>query len=478
MPHFQQHTYTTVTEQRGVKRLWLQGLRLRQCGFDKGERYRVDYDMDSGLLHLVADKNGDRVVSGRKRGNDVDPIVDVCNASVVAFAGDVTRVRADFIAGRITFSISHLERNRIERETRFRRELAEGTLTEGTVCSGISMATDALHEGLRSMGVKSSVSWVVDRERRYLEVAARNSQAVTDATQLFEASLEELEPELLSPVSILQASLPCTGHSPAGKTKNKIKLAEEHKTDATAVFGFMNVIQAVSPAICVSENVRQARNSASYIMIKSMLELLDYTVNEIDLGPEQSGSIESRRRYWFVAVSKGLSQVDLSTVSCFQPSYRNIGELLEPLADDHPSWSENRYLKAKQKRDAAEGKGFAKRSLLTQESPSMGVAPRTYQKRQSSSPMLTRPDGKERLFTPIELCRAHSAPESLIEGLVDAVAYEGLGQAIDYRQGIGIGMCIARDCCSAQSPTNLTVLAAKSSHTTEGHDEDQLSLFG
>ena len=108
----------------------------------------------------------------------------------------------------------------------------------------------------------------------------------------------------------------------------------------------------------------------------------------------------------------------------------------------------------------------------------MGVAPRTYQKRQSSSPMLTRPDGKERLFTPLELCRAHSAPESLIEGLVDAVAYEGLGQAIDFRQGIGIGMCIARDCCSAQPVPNLTVLTPAISHATQIQDDEQLSLFG
>lgn len=479
-----QHTYTRVTEQRGVKRLWLQGLRLAACGFDRGTRFRVDFDADAGHLYLVADPMGPRVVSGRQRGERWEPIVDLCNADVVRLVGEATRVRVDFSPGQLRFSVSHLDAKLAEREARFRREVAEGRLTEGTLCAGIGMATAALHEGLTSSGVRSSVQWIVDRERRYLQVAADNNHAVTDQTTIFEATLEELEPHLLSPVSVLQASLPCTGHSPAGKAKLKIVKAEDHRTDATGVFGFMRVVEATMPSVIVSENVIPARNSATYALIRAMLEALDYRLHEVELGPEQSGAIESRKRWWLVAVSKGLPQIDLSTIPVFERRYANLGELLDPVPDDDRSWSSNQYLKDKQTRDSAAGKGFAQRQLVTPESVRIGTAGRGYSKRRSTEPMLVRGDGKERLLTPRELARAHGAPESLIADTSDQVAYEGLGQGIDHLQAVGIGRVIARDCIARarveprRAVEPKAIVATAPPRPSRRTDTAQIGLFG
>lgn len=473
-----QHTYTKVTEQRGVKRLWLQGLRLAACGFEKGARYRVDLNADTGQLHLVLDPFGPRVVSGKQRGERWEPIVDLCNAEVVRLVGEATRVRVDFQPGQLCFSVSHLDRKLAEREARFRQEIEAGALTEGTLCAGIGMATAALHEGLAASGVRSSVSWIVDRERRYLQVAMENNPAVTDQTTLFEATLEELEPSLLSPVSIMQASLPCTGHSPAGKAKNKLANAEDHRTDATAVFGFMRVVEATMPSVIVSENVIPARNSATYALIRGMLEALDYRLHEVELGPEQSGALESRARWWMVAVSKGLPQIDLSTIPVFARRYRNLGAVLEPIADDDPRWSDNQYLKDKQDRDAAAGKGFAQRQLVTADSTRIGTAGRGYQKRRSTEPMLTRDDGKERLLTPVELARAHGAPESLIANTTDQVAYEGLGQGIDHFQAVGIGQVIARDCIGRVQEADEESTATSDASVPHVASGEQIGLFG
>jgi DNA (cytosine-5)-methyltransferase 1 len=479
-----QHTYTKVTEQRGVKRLWLQGLRLEACGFEKGARYRVDLDADSGDLYLVLDPFGPRAVSGKQRGERCEPIVDLCNADVVRLVGEATRVRVDFSSGRLRFSVSHLDKKLSEREARFRREVAEGRLSEGTLCAGIGMATAALHEGLAASGVQSSVSWIVDRERRYLQVGLDNNPAVTERTTLFEATLEELEPQLLSPVSIMQASLPCTGHSPAGKAKNSISNAEEHRTDATAVFGFMRVVEATMPSVIVSENVIPARNSATYALIRAMLEALDYRLHEIELGPEQSGAVESRKRWWLVAISKGLPQIDLSTIPVFERRYPNLAALLEPVREDDARWSENQYLKDKQLRDRDAGKGFAQRQLVTAKSERIGTAGRGYSKRRSTEPMLVRADGKERLLTPMELARAHGAPECLIENTSDQVAYEGLGQGIDYLQAVGIGRVIARDCIARANETGhdgpdaVSAVASAPIRSAPSAEHPQFGLFG
>jgi DNA (cytosine-5)-methyltransferase 1 len=462
-----QTTYTKVADHNGVKRLWLQGLRLAACGFTRGARYRVDFDVDRGTLHLVLDPHGPRLVSGKQRADGrEDPIVDLCNASIVRFAGTAMRVRADFEDGRITFSVSHVERKIAAREARFREETAAGSVTEGTLCAGIGMATQALHEGLGRSGLHGTVRWIVDRERRYLQVAADNVSVVRADTRLFEATLEELEPALLDPVSVLQVSLPCTGHSPAGKAKNGIEHAEEHRTDATAVFGFARIVEAVQPAVIVSENVIPARSSATYALIRAFLETWGYLIHEVELGPEQSGAFETRRRYWFVAVSRGLAHLDLSTLPSFPRRYARLGELLDPVPADSPLWSANTYLHAKQARDAAAGKGFAQRQLVGPDAPAIGTTGRAYQKRRSTEPFLTRADGRERLLTPRELARAHGAPESLIEGVVDAVAYEGLGQGIDWNQAVGIGAAIARDLRSSAGDEEAT--------ETPG----QIALFG
>ena len=100
------------------------------------------------------------------------------------------------------------------------------------------------------------------------------------------------------------------------------------------------------------------------------------------------------------------TDVTLKIAGAAGEGIQTIGDLLEDIGDDHPDWRNHDYLKAKQVRDAAAGKGFANRCLLTASDTSIATAPRTYAKRQSTSPFLVRDDGMERLFTPKELCRA------------------------------------------------------------------------
>jgi hypothetical protein len=49
------------------------------------------------------------------------------------------------------------------------------------------------------------------------------------------------------------------------------------------------------------------------------------------------------------------------------------------------------------------------------------------------------------LLTPQEIAKAQSVPEHLIANTVATLAYQGLGQGVDYRQGLGIGLILARD---------------------------------
>lgn len=428
-----QHSYYTARQKGNSKRVWMQGLRLSDAGFAHGTSYRTEYNLESSTITLILDENGDRKVSGRKKGDSVDPIVELFNAKTFEVLGDCNRVRADFYHGKVVISIHKFESKQQERETRLIKNLKKGVLKKGSLCTGIGMAALADYTGLKESGIQSSLEWVVDRESKYLRVGLDNNEAVTHNTTLFESTLEELEPHLLSPVDHIQFSLACTGHGKAGKAKNQNTIAEEHKKDATGIFGLVKIIEAVNPSILVSENVIEAKNSATYILLKLYLDTLGYNIHEKTLDNDQSGSFENRTRYWFVAVSKGLKDFDIDTIQTYEPTIKTMADIME---DEH-TWADNTYLKEKAIRDEKAGKGF-KRNLITPESTSVNTIGRHYQKKRSCEPMLVREDGKEALLSVTEVAKVKSCPVSLVKGVVAITAYEGLGQGIDFNQGRGI----------------------------------------
>lgn len=450
-----QVSYTKVGTHRGLPRLWLEGMRLAKAGFEKDARFSVIYDRDQHTIILQVSEDGDRTVSGRKRrgSETVTPIIDFASQELSEILQDAGRVRAVISNGCIVFSLHHQDKTRYEREQRLTEELAEGELSEATLCAGIGVSTMALAEGLATAGIESRVEWVVDREGRYLEVANRNNPAISSDTQLFVASLEELEPKLLPQVSLLSVSLPCTGHSPAGKAKRGLKRAEQHPTDALAVLGLIRILDAVQPSIIISENVPAAAGSATYDLVRAYLADSGYVLHERVLDGDDAGSLEDRKRWWFVAISEGIAEgFDVETLPPQVKRYRCLGAALDALPDDDPRWGKNDYLDAKEVRDRAAGKGF-RRQFVDETSSRVPTIRRAYLKRGSSDPFVRRADGMERLLTPAEHARAKGVDERLVAGTTLQTAHEGLGQSILAGHGRAIGEAVGRHIACRARPS-------------------------
>ncbi|WP_413694466.1 hypothetical protein [Psychromonas sp. KJ10-2] len=149
----------------------------------------------------------------------MSPIIDIANSDLINVTQNAQKVRVDFYKNEIHISISHTETKQRERENRLISNLSNGSIKTGVACVGIGVSTAAVHDGLAKGGVISTTEFIVDRERKYLDVATKNNHAISDETLIFEASLEEVEPELIPKVDILGFSLPCTGHSLSGITK-------------------------------------------------------------------------------------------------------------------------------------------------------------------------------------------------------------------------------------------------------------------
>ncbi|TAL63674.1 MAG: DNA cytosine methyltransferase [Burkholderiaceae bacterium] len=439
-----QVSYTKVGEHRGQRRLWLEGGRLEAAGFEAGQRYHVVFDVDTRTIALELSSDGDRQVSGRRRvGQDkATPILDLAGADVTDIVGEAGSVRALIGKGRIVFSLHPRDVAKAEREQRLREHVREGYVTEGTLCAGGGIATLGIARGIEEAGLLSRVEWIVDRERKYLEVADQNNPVVGPETKIYEASLEELEPALVCRVDVLQVSLPCTGHSKSGKAKRGLAQAEDHPTDALGVFGALRIMDAVQPTVVVSENVTEASTSATYALMRAYLKDAGYQVFEKVMDETDAGTVERRKRWWFVAISDGVAAgFDLTNLPARLREYRTLGDLLEHVPADDPQWRRHDYLDDKQERDAEAGKGF-KRQLVTAESESVGTVGRGYSKRRSTEPFFQREDGMERLLTPVEHARIKGIPEVMVDGVTATTAHEVLGQSILLPHATAIGKAV------------------------------------
>jgi DNA (cytosine-5)-methyltransferase 1 len=433
-------SYQTIGTNRTKARLWIEGHKLAAAGFVKGATYTLRGEGD--VLELFLDPEGDRKVSGKTTATGDKPIVDIVLGPKNADLPSGTRVRVLFREGRVSVRVHHEETARVVREARFKAHMAAGTLREASMFTGGGVSTHAIHTALRDYGHNAHLAWVVDADASYLDAAARSGHSVTDTTSMLVGRAEEIERQFFQPVDILSFSMPCSTFSKAGKAKHG-QAPEDHE-GATALFGTMTAIRASNPAVLISENVVEAKDSPAYTLMKAELARLGYTVHERVMDSADTGTLENRKRYWFVALSNGIAAgFDFTLIHVGARSTpQRIADLLETGIPDK-AWFDASYFDAKAEVDAAAGKGF-KRQVLSGEETRCGTIGRFYAKRRSTEPFLQGPDGRQRLFTPREHARMKSVPEALVEGINPTRAHEILGQSVDWRQAyIAMGAVLA-----------------------------------
>ena len=444
------HAYHKIgTTAKDVSRIWMQGDHLAKAGFNKGTPYESFYNLDTRTIILRAVKTeseSTRKVSGRKKAgiDKVTPIIELANSELVRVTQDAEKVRADFYLGEIHISIHHLDKKQENREQRLKDHLSKGYVTKGVLCSGAGISAAASHDGLASLGIQARTEFMVDREQKYNDIALQNNHSISTNTTIFEASLEELEPELLGFVDELHFSLPCSPHSISGKSKNKNQTAEEH-IDATAVLGLLRVIDYCQPSVLYSENVKFAKNSATYQLLLKALEVNNYNVTEVVLDDKDTGSLESRPRWWFVATSKGLNKADIvNNFPRFDKDIQQLSDILEKIPKDSEMWKSTEKQIERTERHKANGNGF-KLNLVDGAATKIGVMGKFYQKNRISEPHIISHTGtSSRLLTVTEMAKAQSVPLQLVENTIIGHAYEALGQGIDYRQGFGLSVATAK----------------------------------
>lgn len=441
------HSFHKVGKTTRGDRIWIENRILEANGFTGGSQYtRTVNAHDKTIVIELATANSSaalKTVSKTKAGT---PIIDLHNQEITAIFGGHDRIMVTYTKGRLVITLHHLCEKSQERAKRFNENLKKGTLTEATFCVGVGMSTLGIHEGFKKHGVNIETKWILDRDQRYLDAALKNNPAITKSTAAILGKMEEIDTRQLAPVDILQFSMSCRVHSQASRSKQKRAVAEDHE-DAAGFYGVLKSLEPINAAVIISENVKEAKDSATYLILKAVLKELGYKTHEFILNNEQSGSFENRNRYWLVAIDENLPDILPENLPHYAKKFNTFSEIGEALNLDSEKleWRTPSAARVEKiARDNEKGNGFSNQPMLYSSSEKAPCVRREYLKAGSTDVQVAGENGTYRMLTEQEHCLLKSAPLELIADLPKTLAHEVLGQGVDMGQSIGIAelVCI------------------------------------
>lgn len=494
---FLAHGMTKIgSDKRGNPRIWIEGKKLEQAGFTPQARYQMKIDTHRMRIELKVNPEGHRIVSHRqRRGADI-PIVDIVNAETLKPFVNAETLRIDFANGTIIIEPAAREARRMRREARTLGRLkANQPLRTGSVSTGLGILSYALHQGLATEGLESEMAFSVEIDQEYQDLCAERNPAWHANTKAINMPLQDfafdpVASATVEEVDILEAGIPCTAHSIAGRSKKQLAMPEHDPIAGHLVVGFLAIVAKVNPSVVIVENVPQYADSASFAILTNQLTEWGYHVDHTILRGEEHGCLEHRNRMAMIATSKGMQanvveQIEDIAAKADISIKPVLGDILEDIEPDSGLWSKMEGLKKKEVRDRKAGKGF-RMQILEPESKKVGTIGRGYAKIRSTEPKLKHPSNPDlmRQFTPVEHARIKGIPESLVEGLSVTTAHEMLGQSIVAAPFRALGEAVGRELCLWKGGAARKAVAPKvlfqntsASKTNKIKDPEQLGLF-
>ncbi|HGF4016730.1 DNA cytosine methyltransferase [Burkholderia cenocepacia] len=423
---------------KGTPRLWIEGSQASRAGFLPGMKLRAKLDEDRCMLVLEAADDGERVVSKKVVREREVPVIDIQNESLLGIF-----VRMGLTAVRIVVQLRRIfvlpiasEVRAKERLDRLKSKLAnDEPLLMGSFSSGIGILDRAAHTGLEEAGIRSRLAVANEIRDDCMEHAVEHNPVFDARTILLTAPMQEVvfDNWVMSQLPKLDGmvlGIPCSGASNAGRTKRKLEFPESHPDVGHLIVPALAAVAQTSPAFVAIECVPGWLNTASAAIARSMFRDLGYVVHETVLNAAEWNMLEHRERMCMIAVTQGV-EFSFDLVERPEPQARKLGEIMEVVALDDKCWSPLTYLKDKQERDEAAGKGF-KMTIVNEESHKVPTLNKTLAKRQSTGTFLQHPADPDLLRIPTvrEHARCKGIWEDLIEGVTQTFGHEVCGQAV------------------------------------------------
>jgi len=429
-------------------RLWMEGKYLIPSGFIPGLRYSATVDGNKLLLSIATD--GTRIISAKARNGQRIPVLDLNSRQLLQMFEGMSAVRIILKRGKVYVMPLASEVRRKERLNRLMTKLASGdALRVGSLCHGGGVMSRAVHEGLAEGGIESRIGFANEVREDLLNQSLEcnpmwdeNSQFIAAPVQ--EVAFDEYGSGQIGLCELAEVSLPCSGASVAGRSKNKISMPEEHPDVGHLLVSALAIIARCNPVAMIWENVEAYFKSASGAIIRNQLRDLGYTLHERVLKGTEFNELEDRSRTCIVAVTEGMV-FSFEDLVYPEKTIRHLGEILEDLPDNDSRWSTMTGLKEKELRDKEARKGF-RMQVFAPGDTRIGCITKGYAKVRSTDPKIAHPSDPNllRQLTPIEHARAKGIPEEIVSGLSQTTAHELLGQSVLFAPFKAVGNLVAR----------------------------------
>ncbi|MEY2151102.1 DNA cytosine methyltransferase [Rhodanobacter sp. 115] len=455
-----------VGSAHGAPRVWMEGMKLARAGFMPGTKYAIEVAGVRVVLRIA--ESGERSVSLKRRGEAELPVIDLNSAKALGVFDGLERIRVIVRANEITLLPLATQVKARERLARITNKMRRGEpLTVGSLCHGGGTTSFAVETGMAEAGVPTRLAFAADIDPDVLHHAQANNPVWRTDTAAIAAPMQEMVADnwLLSSLGrmdILEAGIPCVAASLAGRAKKGLDMAEADPNAGHLVVAFLGLVEAFQPAVVVVENVPPYQNTASAHLIRNTLRDWGYTISEAVLDAQDFGSIEARKRLALVATTAGLA-FDFETV---RPSLaggqHTLGDVLEDVPVDDPSWRAMDYLREKELRDKEAGKGF-RMQIADASSTKIGTVGAAYSKCRSTEVKVRHPiegDALLRLLTPREHARIKGVPESMIAGLPATRAHHLLGNGVSVQTFKALGRALGAMLALLRQQPQLALAAA------------------
>lgn len=436
-----------IKENRNKPRIFLDGRQAARAGFAPGDLYVIEQSDEAvPSLTLIAHKDGSRTVSSqvrtvsgrvdKKTGQKTIPVIDLNSDAILGLFKGMTSVRMIVRPGSIIFIplASELsKKERLERLTyRVQNKLP---IRVGDITHGVGVMADAIHRGLHKAGLETQTTFINEIREDLIEHSRENNPVWSENTISIAAPMQELVQDewmmgLLGKCELFMMSLPCSGASQAGATKNELQQMEDHVHVGHLVFAALTILSRVQPAAIVLENVSNYSKTASASILRKQLTDMGYNLHEGIVKGKDYGCIENRVRWCMVATTQGLD-FDFDSITPPVSVVQKIEDIKDDVPLDSSRWKSIEALKRKEARDIEQGKGF-RLPLVNDQATSVPTIRKQYQKRGSCDVQLVHPTDPNlaRLFTGDEHLRIKGINPELFNGLSDALKHQGAGQAV------------------------------------------------
>lgn len=432
---------------------------LADAGFHPGRRYRVRYA--PGQVEVVADPQGDRVVAPkhvpRRDGTAaIGSRLDVRSFQVAAHLPGQDRVLALYLEGRILFLRIPTAARGLARIAQLAASLDRGTLRTVALYAGVASLDLALHDGMQTAGLSTSLAFLNDAWGRAVDAAVENNP-VTATARTFTGGIEEVLAAdvlpTLGPIDLVALGIPCTGAS-RGNTATRDN-PESHTSAGHQVLNAVMALQQLGfPPLILVENVLAWATTQSCELLRRVLHEQGYDTALIGdtaadgsyrgLNSADFGTIEARTRMALLAYPRGLvlTQGDTFRLEKTGRSTQTVGAIRLPEA----AVPDAEYDKGQRLfREDRLARGWTP-NVVDDAATVTPCLTATCWKQRSEDPRLRHPEDPQRTRLPMpeEHARLKGQPESLIATVVEnSVAHTLLGNGVARNCWMAVGAAIA-----------------------------------